>query len=75
MTHLFRHITTEWLDYLPHDIDGTKIFKIKCLPRDCLPRFREHMTSGTQKVRKYIDNLYCPYKKCSFKFLMECGGP
>ena len=32
-THFFVNIATEWVEYLPQDIDGLKIYKIKCLPR------------------------------------------
>ena len=31
-SHLFINIAPEWVDHLPDDIDGMKIFKIKCLP-------------------------------------------
>ena len=33
-THLFMNIAPELVDNLPQDIDGMKIYKLKCLPRE-----------------------------------------
>ena len=33
-TYLFVNIAAEWMDDLPQDIDGFKVYKIKCLPRE-----------------------------------------
>ena len=33
-TYLFVNIAPEWVDHLLEDIDGMKIFNIKCLPRE-----------------------------------------
>ena len=33
-TDLFINIAPEWVNNLPDNIDGMKIFKIKCLPRE-----------------------------------------
>ena len=33
-THLFVKTAAEWVDDLPHDIDGFKLYKIKCSPQE-----------------------------------------
>ena len=30
--HLFLKMKAEWVDELPHDINGFKLYKIKCSP-------------------------------------------
>ena len=32
--HLFVKTAAEWVDDLPHDIDGSKLHKIKCSPKE-----------------------------------------
>ena len=32
--HLFVKTAAEWMDELPHDIDGLKLYKIKCSPQE-----------------------------------------
>ena len=72
------NIAPEWMEELPWDIDGMKIYKIKCLPREWAQKSQDlryfKMLStkrkyliGTGKVGRYTDNLYCPFEKCPFK--------
>ena len=72
------NITPEWVEDLPQDIDGMKIYKIKCLLRELVLKsqdlryFKMHSLKskdliGTQKVGKCISNMYCPYDDCPFK--------
>ena len=55
------NIAPEWVDDLPHDIEGVKIVKMKCLPREWVQKthdlrfFKMHSLRrkgliGTRKV-------------------------
>ena len=33
-THIFVNIAAEWVDDLPHSVDGLKLYKIKCSQRE-----------------------------------------
>ena len=76
-THLFTWITPEWVEYLPGDIDGMKIFKIKSLPNDRVERthdlrhFKMHSSRrkgllGMRMVGRCIGNLYSSFIECPF---------
>ena len=77
-SHLFMNIVPEWVDDLPQDIDGMKIFKMKCLLREWVQKtsnlwfLKMHSSRRkglirTRKVGRCIDNLYCPYYDCPYK--------
>ena len=66
-TNLFMNMASEWVKDLPQDIDGMKIYKMKCLPREwvqktCDLRFfkmhsvRRKCLIGTRKVGRCIGN-------------------
>ena len=68
------------MDYLPEDIDGMMIFKIKCLPKDWFERthdlryFRMHSSKKKclirmGKIERCIDILCCSFNKHTFKVL------
>ena len=40
-THLFMNISPEWVDDLPEDIEGEKIFKIKCLQSEWVEKMHD----------------------------------
>ena len=74
---LFTHMEAEWVDYIPPDIDGMKLYKLRSNIRDYwkvssdLHHFR--MTTsrvGTnefkRKTGKCLGNLFCPNKDCTF---------
>ena len=69
---------TQWVDPGPRDINGMKIFKIICFPRDWVQKTHDlrslkmHSSKWkdllrTRKVGRYIGNLYCPYNECPTK--------
>ena len=81
-THLFVNTEAEWVDDLPHDIDGFKLDKIKCSPQEWVQRsqdlryFKMHSLRrkdliGTRKVGRCIGNLYCTFDDSSFKLSTE----
>ena len=81
-THLFPNIAAEWVDDLPLDIDGFKLYKIKCSPGEWVQKsqhlryFKMHFSrkkdlTGTRKVGRYIRNLHCSYDDCPFKLSAE----
>ena len=83
LTHLFMNIAPEWVEALPQDRDGMKIYKMKCLPREWVQKskdlrhFKMHSSRrkgqiGTRKVGRCICNLYCPYGICPF--MLSAGG-
>ena len=83
-THLFVNIAAEWVEDLPQDIDGLKLY-IKCLPREWFHKswdlryFKMHSLRrkgliGTQKVGRCIRNLYCSYDDWPFKLSAEGKG-
>ena len=74
-TNLFVNIVPEWVEDLPQDIDGMKIYKIKCLPRELVQKRQDLRYSkthslnrkgliGKMKVGRCIRNLYYPYDDC-----------
>ena len=59
------------MDHLPDDIDGMKIYKIKCLSSD-IRYLKMHSSQrkgliGMRKVGRCTVNLYYPYDECPFK--------
>ena len=82
LTHLFVDTAAEWVDNLPHDIDGLKLYKIKCSPQEWLQKsqdlryYKMHSSRrkdliGTRKIGRCIGNLYCSYDDCPFKLSAE----
>ena len=68
-THLFVKTAANLVDDLPHDIDGFKLYKIKCSPQEWAQKsqdlryFKMHTSRrknliGTRKVGRCIGNLY-----------------
>ena len=41
-THLFVDTAAEWVDDLPHDIDGLKLYKIKCSPQEWIQKSQDY---------------------------------
>ena len=81
-THLFVKTTAEWVDELPHDIDGLKLYKIKCSPQEWAQKsqdlryFKMHTLRrkdliGSRKVGRCIGSLYCTSADCPFKCSAE----
>ena len=80
--HLFLKTEAEWVDELPHDINGFKLYKIKCSPQEWIQksqdlRYFKMNTSrrkdliGTRKVGRCIRSLYCMSADCPFKHSAE----
>ena len=81
-THLFVNIAAKWVDDLPHDIGGLKLYKFKCSPREWVQKsqdlrdFKMHSPRrkdliGRRKFGRCIRNLYCSYDDCLFKLSAE----
>ena len=73
MPHLlFINTASEWVDHLPDDTDGMKIYKIKSLPREWVKRIhdlryfkinssRRKGIIGMTKIGRCTGNLYYLY--------------
>ena len=83
--HLFLKTEGECVDELPHDIDGFKLYKIKCSQQEWVEKSKDlwHFkmnTSrrkdliGTRKVGRCQGSLYCMSAQCPFKCSAE-GTP
>ena len=83
--HLFVKSEAECVDELPHDIDGFKLYKIKCSQQEWVEKTQDlwHFkmnTSrrkdliGTRKVGRCLGSLYCMSANCPFKHSAE-GTP
>ena len=70
------------MDVLPHDIDGFKLYKIKCFPQEWVQKsqdlryFKMHSSRRknlieTRKVGRCIENLYCTFDDCLYKLSAE----
>ena len=81
-THLFVDTGAEWVDNLSHDIDGLKLYKIKCSPQEWVQKsqdlrnFKMHSSRRkdlleTGKFGRCIGNLYCSYDDYPFKLSAE----
>ena len=81
-THLFVNTAAEWLDDLPHDIDGFKPYKIRCSPQEWVQKsqdlryFKMHSSKrkeliGMRKVGRCVRNLYYTSDDYSFKHSAE----
>ena len=67
---------------LPHDIDGFKLYKIKCSPQECVQKSqdlwyfkmntsRRKELLGTRKVGRCLGSLYCMSADCPLKCSAE----
>ena len=80
--HLFIKSEAECVDELPHDIDGLKLYKIKCSQQEWveksqdLQHFKMNTSRrkdliGTIKVGRCQGSLYCMSSDCPFKHSAE----
>ena len=80
--HLFVKSEAECVDELPHDIDGLKLYKMKCSQQEWVEKrqdlwqFKMNMSRrkdliGTRKVRRCQGSLYCMSSNCPFKHSAE----
>ena len=80
--HLFINTEAECVDELPHDIDGFKLYKIKCSPQEWVQKsqdlqyfkmntLRRKELIGTRKVGRCLGSLYCVCANCPFKHSAE----
>ena len=80
--HLFVKTAAEWVDGLPHDIDGFKVYKIKCSPQKWVQKshnlcyftvstLRRKDLIGMRKVGRCIWSLYCVCDDFPFKHSAE----
>ena len=80
--HLFINMEAECVDELPHDIDGFKLYKIKCSPQEWVQKsqdlwyfkmntLRRKELIGTRKVGRCLGGLYCMSANCPFKHSAE----
>ena len=82
--HMYSFLKTkaECVDELPHDIDGFKLYKIKCSPQEWVPKSqdlqyfkmntsRRKELIGTRKVGRCLGSLYCMSADCPFKHSAE----
>ena len=81
--HLFINIEAECVGELPHDINGFKLYKIKCSPQEWVQKsqdwryfkmntLRRKELIGTGKVGRCLGGLYCLSADCPFKH--SAGG-
>ena len=81
-THLFVNTAAEWVDDLPHEIDGLKLYKMNSFPQEWAQKsqdlryfkmhsFRRKDLIGQGKVGRCTRNLYCSYDDCPFKLSVE----
>ena len=80
--HLFINTEAECVDELPHDIDGFKLYQIKCSPQEWVQKsqdlwyfkmntLRRKELIGTRKVGRCLVSLYCMSVNCPFKHSAE----
>ena len=80
--HLFINTEAESVDELPHDIDGFKLYKIKCSPQEWVQKSqdlqyfkmntsRRKELIGTRKVGRCLGSLFCTSANCPFKYSAE----
>ena len=80
--HLFINTEAECVDELPHDIDGFKLYKIKCSPQEWVQKSqdlqyfkmntsRSKELIGTRKAGRCLGSLYCMSANCPFKHSAE----
>ena len=77
--HLFINTEAECVDELPHDIDGFKLYQIKCSPQEWVQDLRYFKMNtlrrkeliGTRKVGRCLGSLYCMSADCPFKHSAE----
>ena len=80
--HLFINTEAECVDELPHDIDGFKLYQIKCSPQEWVQKSqdlwyfkmntsRRKELIGTRKVGRCLGSLYCMSANCPFKHSAE----
>ena len=78
LMHLFINTEAKCVDELPHDIDGFKLYKIKCSPQEWVQKsqdmqyfkmntLRRKELIGTRKVGRCLGSLYCMSANCPFK--------
>ena len=79
---LFIKTEAECVDELPHDIDGFKLYKMKCSQHEWVQKskdqwhfkmntLRRKQLIGTRKVGRCLGSLYCMSAKCPFKHSAE----
>ena len=79
---LFFKTKAECVDELLHDIDGYKLYKIKCSPQEWVQKsqdlqyfkmntLRRKELIGTRKVARWLGSLYCMSADCPFKHSAE----
>ena len=54
--HLFKGVTPKIVDFLPHNISGNKVWKLKATPKDLMKRVQDRRwfymrTSSNNKIR------------------------
>ena len=59
-THLFINIVPEWVDHQPVDIDGMKMYKIKCWPREWIERTYSYVLASDTKLHILPDMKITP---------------
>ena len=79
--HVFLKTEAEWVDELPHDINGFKLYKIKCSPQEWVQKSQDlryfkmnpsrRKDLGTRKFGRCIKSLYCMSANCPFKHSTE----
>ena len=80
--HLFLNTEAECVDELPHDINGFKLYKMKCSPQEWVQKsqdlryfkmntLRRKELIETRKVWRYLRSLYCMSANCPFKHSAE----
>lgn len=74
----FRDVEPEWVDYLPTDINGKHIYKMKSTAKSWhgaasdrrhfqMNTSRRKNLRGTRKVGICAGNIFCPNERCTFK--------
>ena len=80
--HLCLKMEAEWVNEVPHDINGFKLHKIKCSPQEWVQKsqdlryfkmntLRRKELTETRKVGRCIRSLFCMSADCPFKHSAE----
>ena len=81
-TQLFVNMATEWVDDMPYDINGFKLYKLKCSSHEWVQKsqdmyyFKMHSSRWknlirTRKAGRCIGNLYCAFDEYPFNLTLQ----
>ena len=85
LNHLFVDTTAQWVDNMPHDIEGLKLYRIKCSPQEWAEKsqderyFKMHSLRrkdliGTRKVESALEICIALMMIAHLNFLQKEKG-